>query len=149
MNSPSFDDYRAICETKAQYCRAVDGKDWQAWGDLFTDDIVLDMIGCGSEVYEGRDTVVARISAGIATGTTAHQVHAPEITMIDQNTAEVIWAMQDRVIWSPERAVQVGTTGLVGYGHYFEQYRRGEDGKWRIAHCKITRLHVDYGPAPA
>ena len=37
---------------------------------------------------------------------------------------------------------------MQGFGHYHEDYRK-EDGQWRIARLKLTRLRVDNtGPWP-
>jgi DNA-binding CsgD family transcriptional regulator len=73
---------------------------------------------------------------------TAHHVHSPEIKLIDPNTADVIWAMQDRVIYGPDRRSQVQYAGHTGFGHYHERYVR-QNGRWRIAKTKLTRLHSD------
>jgi hypothetical protein len=59
------------------------------------------------------------------------------------NVAEVIWAMQDRVVWTEDRKLQIGNAGHTGFGHYHERYVRGPDGRWRIAYLKLTRLHID------
>jgi hypothetical protein len=37
----------------------------------------------------------------------------------------------------------MGYVGHTGYGHYHERYVR-QDGRWRIAAQRLTRLHVDY-----
>jgi hypothetical protein len=46
------------------------------------------------------------------------------------------WAMQDRVIFGPNRP------SITGYGHYHERYVR-QNGQWKIAALKLTRLHID------
>jgi hypothetical protein len=33
---------------------------------------------------------------------------------------------------------------LQGYGHYIEEYKKGEDGQWRIKQIRLTRIRVDY-----
>jgi hypothetical protein len=38
---------------------------------------------------------------------------------------------------TPERTFQ-------GYGHYVEEYEKGEDGHWRIKRIRLTRIRVDY-----
>lgn len=136
MPELSFADYRAICETKARYCRCLDSKDWDGYADVFTEDIVLDTTASGGPQYNGRDEIVASVGKSLEGARTAHQVHAPEIILIDADNAEVIWAMQDRVVWSEAR-------NLTGYGHYREHYRRCPDGKWRISFSALTRLHMD------
>lgn len=136
----SLNDRDAISELKARYCRFLDTKQWDAWGDLFTEDFVLDTSEAGGPPpVVGRDVAVAMVRKSIETARTAHQVHTPEIT-IAGDMAEAIWAMQDRVVFDDGH-------GLVGYGHYTERYRK-QDGVWKIAGSKLTRLHMDLtGPS--
>lgn len=144
VNEIPNDDYLAICDTKARYCRCLDEKDWNGYADTFTPDVVLDTTGSGGEVLQGRDRLVQTVRGSIETATTVHQVHSPEMTAVDADTVDVIWAMQDRVIWGEERAKVVGRRSLTGFGHYRERYVRCDDGGWRIARSKLTRLHIDF-----
>lgn len=130
-----FGDWLAIANVKAAYCRLLDTKDWDGWGQLFTEDFELDVTGSGGQLVRGRDAVVASVRSAIETAKTAHQVHFPEIT-IDGDEARAIWPMQDRVVWDESRA-------LTGYGHYHERYVRTAEG-WRIAAQKLTRLQMDF-----
>lgn len=129
-----FADWLAIANVKAAYCRLLDTKDWAGWGDLFTDDFELDVSDSGGTVMKGRDTIVAFVRSSIESAKTAHQVHFPEIT-INGDTAHAIWPMQDRVEWEGR--------ALTGFGHYHEDYVR-QDGRWRIARQKLTRLALDF-----
>jgi ketosteroid isomerase-like protein len=136
-------DHEAIRLLKARYCRLLDTKDWAAFTDLFTDDAVLDVTAdTGQPPFVGRTVVVATIQAAVANARTAHQVHSPEIE-INGNGATAIWAMQDRVIWDAGRSPIPPATGITGFGHYHEAYRRSEDGIWRIASLTLTRLIVE------
>ena len=138
-----FADYLAICATKARYCRCLDAKDWQGYADVFTEDAVLDATGSGGPLTQGRDALVHSVRASIDTAITVHQVHSPEITMLDRNRTEVVWAMQDRVIWDDARARQIGKHSLTGYGHYRDSMIRCEDGIWRITRSVLSRLHIE------
>ena len=129
-----FNDWVAIANVKAAYCRLLDTKDWEGWGQLFTEDIIADVTESGGEIMRGRDAMVASVRASIETTKTAHQVHFPEIT-IDGDTATAIWPMQDRLIWEDGRT-------MTGYGHYHETYVK-QDGRWRIAQQKLTRLIME------
>ena len=133
-----FADWLAIVNLKAAYCRLLDTKDWEGWGQLFTEDFLQDVSGSGGGVFHGRDAAVAATRASIETAKTAHQVHLPEIA-IDGDEATAIWPLQDRVVWGEDRA-------LTGYGHYHERYVRTADG-WRIAEQRLTRLHMDFDKA--
>ena len=126
----------ALSEAKARYCRLLDTKDWTGFADLLTEDFVLDLSGASAlGVINGRDAALAQIRSSIDSARTAHQVHNPEITL-HGNEAEVIWAMQDRVMWGPEKP------SIVGYGHYHERWVQ-RDGQWKLAAQRLTRLHVD------
>jgi hypothetical protein len=146
VNKVSIEDYLAICDTKARYCRCLDEKDWNGYGDTFTPDITLDTTGSGGGISHGRDALIKSVRGSLDNAITAHQVHSPEMTWVDADTVEVIWAMQDRVIWSDEKAAAIGKRSLTGFGHYRERYVRSTDGRWRIAKSSLTRLHIDFEP---
>jgi hypothetical protein len=61
---------------------------------------------------------------------------------LNGDQAHVIWAMQDRVVWSSDKP------SLVGYGHYHERWVK-RDGGWKLAAQRLTRLHMDFLPAQA
>lgn len=131
---PNFEDWLAICNVKARYCYHLDKKDWAGWAEIFTEDLVVDTTEAGGEVTTDRASFIGPLSQLLADVKTCHQVHSPMIE-IDGDKADVIWAMQDRLIW-PD-----GNT-MTGFGHYTEVYRRMSDG-WKIASTKLTRLIVD------
>ena len=142
-----FRDHLAISEVKARYCRAMDTKDWVAFADVFTEDFELDTTAAGgAAVIRGRDAAVSAIRSWVESARTVHQVHSPEMR-IDGDVADVVWAMQDRVIWSDLRRPRPDMGGHTGYGHYHERYLR-QGGQWRIASQKLTRLIVEFHPPP-
>jgi len=135
-NLDEIKDWIALCNAKARYCRTLDTKDWDGFRDLFTEDYELDVSdGTGMPVIKGRDAAMAQVQSSILTAKTSHQVHTPEITL-HGDEAHAVWAMQDRVVWSPEKS-------LTGYGHYHERWVR-QNGEWKIAALKLTRLHMDF-----
>jgi ketosteroid isomerase-like protein len=142
----NFADWVAICETKARYCRCLDTKDWAGYGDCFTEDFVLDTPPEGN-ITRGRDNAVKAVRGYVETAITAHQVHNPEINFAeDGGSADVIWAMQDRVIWGADRKGHINESGHTGYGHYREHYVKFEDGRWRIKAQVLRYLHMDSYP---
>lgn len=62
----------------------------------------------------------------------------PEIEILDDTTAKAVWPMAD-LLWMPPGAP---IYAMKGWGHYHETYLC-EDGAWKIAHLKLTRLAVD------
>jgi uncharacterized protein (TIGR02246 family) len=131
-----MDDIEAIKQLKARYFRTLDTKDWPAYREVFTDDVVMDTSESGGETITGADAFLEYLRQALADATTVHQGHMPEITLTSATTASGIWALHDIVIWP-------GGMRLDGYGHYHETYRKGDDG-WRIASSKLTRLHADF-----
>ena len=129
----SFADWLAIANLKARYCRCLDTKDWDGFGDVFTVDVVIDTTGSGGPRMEGRGVALVSIRRSLETATTVHQVHTPEIA-IEGDQATGIWAMHDELSWPDGRA-------LSGDGHYHERYVHTEAG-WRIAESKLTRLRI-------
>lgn len=129
-------DWIAICAVKARYCRFMDTKQWDAWRDLFTEDYELDVSEAGGPpLIKGRSEALEMAMSFVLTAVTVHQVHIPEI-QIKGDTAEGIWAMQDRVIFGNDGP------SLTGFGHYRDRFRKVE-GEWKISASKLTRLHVD------
>lgn len=130
-----MNDTEAIKRLKARYFRALDTKDWAAFRALFTDDFVSDTTASGGDVIKGADAFVSFVSQTLATNTTVHHGHMPEIELTGEDTASGIWAMEDLVRF-------LGCIDMRGYGHYHETYRR-ENGEWRISYSKLTRLRMD------
>ena len=128
-------DHVAISQVKASYCLHLDTKNWAAYADLFTEDLEYDTSG---EVLRGRDAAMADILKHVEHAKTAHHVHSP-IIEVDGDTAKVVWAMQDRVIWDPRSPNYPKMAGHTGYGHYRERYRR-ENGRWRICAMQLRYL---------
>jgi uncharacterized protein (TIGR02246 family) len=128
--------YMAITQLKARYCRVLDGKDWDAYAELFTPDVTFLMPS--TPPILGRDRAVAFVRAAIGEARTVHQVHLPEIDLRGDE-ADVIWAMQDRNTWDPPRN---GVATQRGYGQYHERYIL-RDGSWKIASLRLVYLQLD------
>jgi uncharacterized protein (TIGR02246 family) len=135
-----LDDIEAIKRLKARYFRTLDTQDWEGFGLVFTEDAVLDVPEVDS-VSEGREAIVAMVSSSLAKARTVHHGHMPEIQLTGPDTARGIWAMQDYNEWAPRESGE--RVGIRGYGHYREEYRRDDDGEWRISRSRLERLRVD------
>jgi hypothetical protein len=130
-------EIESIKQLKARYCRLLDGKDWAAWRQLFSDDFVSDTAPAGGKLIRGADEFVAftRDNLDGPSHPTAHQVHSPEIELLSATTARGIWALEDVVRLAPGM-------NLRGYGHYHETYEK-IDGQWRLTSSTLTRLRED------
>ena len=151
-----IEDTKAIREVKARYFRYMDTREWSGMPDVFTDDAVMDMseeqatfdrmgltTGGAMLVIRGRDTIVANMERSLVGTRTMHHGHMPEIEFVSRDEAKGIWPMED-IVELPEGAP---VRRLHGYGHYHETYVRGSDGRWRIAHLRLSRLLVEFDPA--
>lgn len=133
----------AIRTVKARYCRFIDTKDWPGYAGLFTADAILDVSqDTGQPPFHGIDMIMQVVEASVDGAVTTHHVHSAEIDFTSPDAADVIWAMQDRLIWRADKAPPPGQA-LTGYGHYHERYVR-QDGKWKIATLKLTRLNLEW-----
>ena len=137
MTSNSQDAIEAIKQLKARYFRLMDTKQWDAYRQVFTDDMVFYFESGEAPLASSGDEFVAHVRSRLATAISVHHGHMPEIELTSADTARGVWAMFDWVD-DPDhhRAFQ-------GFGHYHEEYRRGEDGEWRIARLRLSRLRVD------
>jgi hypothetical protein len=130
---------------KARYFRTLDTKDWAGYEAVFAPDLVADMREAAPEydpsaVHHGAAAYVSGLAPLLASVTTVHQGHTPEIEILSGTTARGTWAMED-TLWVGEGGV-LPFRKLHGFGHYHETYVKLDDG-WRIATIRLTRLRVD------
>lgn len=141
-------DYEAIRNVKARYCRLLDTKDWDGFIALFTPDAVMDVEeDTGNPPINGHAAILDQVRFAVIDAQSAHQIHSSEIDLRGDE-ADVITAMQDRVVWAPGKCPIPGGQSITGFGHYTERYVR-RDGQWKIAALKLTRLYVEVHPEPA
>lgn len=123
----------AIQQLKARYFRLMDTKQWEALRSVFSKDARL-LDEESNTGWTGRDAIVAGLARVLAPPVrSVHHGHMPEIELLGESEARGVWAMNDWVD-TPEFT-------LDGWGHYHERYVL-EDGAWRIADERISRLRV-------
>lgn len=127
-------DLEAIKGLKARYFRTMDTKDWGGLEACFTEDLDADFRDAPGDHIQGRDKYMAMISEVLKEATTVHHGHMPEIKFLSGEEAIGIWAMTD--------IVEMPGMNLKGWGYYHETYRK-EDGEWRIATIRLTRLKLE------
>jgi len=133
-------DIEQIKQLKARYFRCIDTKDWEAFADLFTEDCVHYLPQESPKSTLGNEDYFRDMKAQLDAGMTVHHGHMPEITLLSETEAEGIWAMFDYV----ETELPSGPIRIQGYGHYYETYRKGPDGAWRISSKRNVRLRLDH-----
>jgi ketosteroid isomerase-like protein len=129
----AIEDIRRV---KAAYLRCVDLRLWDEFADLFTDDLEVDFAESTSHPA-GKEQFLASVANHFVTGYSVHHGHLGEIDVIDDTHATAIWPMYDRV----ESPADSGYVSHEGWGHYTESYRKGDDGRWRIARSRLSRIH--------
>jgi len=138
-----------IKQLKARYFRTMDTRDFDAMAQVFARDIRFDCtegsrhtpvggepVGEIGPITEGRDAVMAWIRGAFANSTSVHHGHCHEVTIDSETEAHGVIAMED-FIYELDRATLIHNS----QGHYTERYRF-EDGAWRIAETRLTRLHA-------
>lgn len=139
-----------IKQLKARYFRLMDTRDFDGMAFVFCKDAVFDCTEGGGvtplggtfngrelPVTHGREAIIAWIRHSFRETTSAHHGHCHEITIDSDTEAHGIIAMED-YLRGPDRVTEY----VHGIGHYHEKYRF-EDGEWRIAATKLTRLFSD------
>ena len=140
MSAEELEAIEAIRTLKARYFRCVDTKAWDEILSLFEARAVFDFREDAPDAYQEDVQAFAQmLSTVLAGAVTVHHGHTHEIAFRSADEATGVWAMEDRIWWSD------GST-LHGYGHYHDLYRRGADGRWRIAATRLARLRRDYTP---
>jgi hypothetical protein len=125
-----------IKQLKARYFRLMDLKKWEEWADVFTDDCEM-RIGSGSAlVLFGRGQIVARAAKVMAERVSVHHGHMPEITVLDERTAHGVWSLQACGVPRSETPA-ASTLQTQTFGHYYDEYVKGADGRWRIARVEL------------
>jgi len=140
-----------IKQLKARYFRLMDMRDFDGMAQVFCVDAVWDCSegarvlplmggpwkGEVGPVTRGRDAIMKWIRENFLNMTSVHHGHCHEVTIDSETDAHGIIAMEDYL-----RALNRESPIIHGAGHYHERYRF-EDGAWRIAATKLTRLFFD------
>jgi len=130
-----LEDRAAIEELRSKYCHYFDGREIDAFADLFTEDGTLALT---KGTFEGRAEIGAFLEelADMPNRWESHMSHNPIID-IDGDTATGRWYYEVPVVWED------GTAGW-SQGTYYEEYRR-VDGEWKFSLVEIdSNYRVDY-----
>ncbi|MCV7176940.1 nuclear transport factor 2 family protein [Mycolicibacterium sphagni] len=139
MDIQRISDELEIASVLNRYARAVDGKDWDLWRSLFTDDAHIDYSSAGGLVG-GRDEVSAWLERSLAQmPMTQHYVTNVEAD-IDGDTATV-----RAMFYNPMRLPGASETSACG-GYYHHVMVRTESG-WRSKQLREENLWFDNPPS--
>lgn len=131
-------DLEAIKRLKYRYQRCLDTKQWDELRECFTEDAQA-AYSSGKFSFEGRDAILKFLSGAMGGESfhSSHQVSQPEIDLVDENTAVGRWCLVDHVI-----DTKFDIT-IRGAAFYEDEYRRGDDGAWRISKTGYTRTYEE------
>jgi 3-phenylpropionate/cinnamic acid dioxygenase small subunit len=130
----------AIVALKAQYCEWMDGKEWDRWASLFTDDAVMQFGPSEQGAVHGRDAIKKLVSRQLRRGSSLHQAWEPEVRELGPGRLRVVWQMRDRA--------QTSLYSLRGEGFYEDEYVETSEG-WKIDRVRLHRTAVDLQPRSA
>jgi hypothetical protein len=124
---------KEIEQLKYRYLRTLDLKLWDEFADTLTEDVTADY---GERLrFNSRDEVVAFMRGSLGPSIiTVHQCHHPEIA-VDGDSATGTWYLEDKVIITEQRLL------ITGACFYNDEYRRGADGRWRVARTGYRRTY--------
>jgi hypothetical protein len=123
-------DLEQIKRLKSRYYRLQDENRWDEWAQLFTPECeVTDPTEAGV-VHRTGASIAARTAELAGDSMRNHRGTMPDIELVDDRTARGTWAL-------------FCATGLPGrdgapdtrvdiFGYYTDEYRKGDDGEWRI-----------------
>lgn len=130
---------------RERYCLYVDAKRWDDLRSLLTDDyqhFATNTVGAAAvRVADSAQAYLERVSKVTTGATTVHLCAMPTIRLTGPGAATGSWAMTDVVSHPSDAGMRFS-----GRGHYHDDYRRGEDGVWRIAVTRLTRQRLDALP---
>ena len=135
-----MDDLEQLRRLKYRYLRTLDLKEWADFATTLTQDVHASY---GERLtFDGRDAVVEYMSGALGPQTiTVHHVHHPELE-VDGDTATGRWYLDDKVLVLEHQLM------ITGAAFYDDTYRRGADGRWRIARTGYVRSYEAMQPLP-
>ncbi|WP_158010678.1 nuclear transport factor 2 family protein [Tardibacter chloracetimidivorans] len=132
---------------KARYCRFLDQQMWDDFVELFTPGCmfaveVKDPAQWSIFRKEGsnpepisRDLWIAMVSRTMADGgMSAHHVHSPEISFVDDSNAIGFWALEDHLLTPAMK--------FHGWGRYEHRLIR-IGSAWKIAAWRLRWMHIE------
>jgi hypothetical protein len=135
-----------IRSLQARYVRLADAKDWPGLGALFLPDGTFthhDVAGTALQTMVGATDIVDQIGKSVGGGSVLHHLFSYEIELSAPDRAHGIWAMEDWIDWTADRAAGGEFVTMHGAGHYHVDYvKRGQS--WFIAALNLHRVKLDF-----
>jgi hypothetical protein len=124
-------DRSAISDVIHRYATGVDGRDWEAFRAIFTDEVDIDLSSWngapGSRM--SADAWVAGVRAGLSGFDSTQHISANHQITIDRDSAHCTSYVQASHSLGPERYV---------LGGYYESDLLRESSSWKISASRLT-----------
>lgn len=138
-----LNDIEDIKQLKARYCRLIDQKKWTELEADFVTDAAIEIAGApggadDTQKFTSAHAFIEGLRRLMGPLVSVHQVHAPEIQILDAENAQGTWTISDRLVFPRGNPLKV----LHGWGIYHESYRK-ISGAWRFASVRLERLLVE------
>ncbi|WP_170835692.1 nuclear transport factor 2 family protein [Chryseobacterium wanjuense] len=125
------------------YCRRLDLQQWEDWRFLMSDDATFEFENVEGQriAYFNDPTEFIKVCIDHLKDTvTVHHLHNSEILSMDEGSAEVVWAMEDRLYFSKTDSRE--ESYFHGYGHYHISFVKNTE-KWLISKLKLKRVRME------
>ncbi|MEE4496039.1 nuclear transport factor 2 family protein [Streptomyces sp. BE230] len=133
-------DSAAIVAAAVAYATALDTRDWETLGTLFTHDACWEYSGSGERVC-GPDAIVTRIRTTLERMDATHHLNGNHVAAVHGDEAEHTCYYQAQHV---RHGLPDGGKFLGG-GRYDDRLRRTPDG-WRFTHRTITNIWSEGNP---
>ncbi|MCJ9751062.1 nuclear transport factor 2 family protein [Neorhizobium sp. BETTINA12A] len=132
-----------IKQLKARYCRLIDQKQWNELEADFVADATIEIAGApggadDTQRFSSAHAFIEGLRQLMGPLVSVHQVHAPEIEILNADTAQGTWTISDRLVFPDGNPLKI----LQGWGIYHETYKK-VSGSWRFASVRLERLLVE------
>jgi hypothetical protein len=129
-------DIEAIRQLKHAYFRCLDTGNFEELGELFHDDIRVELVG-GTYAWklQGKQAFLAEQRKAFHRRTVGHHNgHHPEIQILGESEATGIWYLAD-LMWVLDAGVFTTGTAL-----YWDRYQK-VGGRWKIRETRYRRIY--------
>lgn len=138
-----LNDIEDIKQLKARYCRLIDQKNWNELEAELVPDATIEIAGApggadDTQKFSSAHGFIEGLQQLMGPLVSVHQVHAPEIEILDRETARGTWTISDRLVCPDGSPLKI----LQGWGIYHETYKK-VSGSWRFASVRLERLLVE------
>ena len=128
-----------IKRVKARYFRLQDQDRWDEWQDVFTEDCEIADPLDPQVTLHGRRAIADRTAELAGTSSRAHRGTMPDIELLDERSARGTWALHCVATFAAAASVDI-------YGYYTDEYRKDDDGHWRIHRMRYDNDLTVAGP---